>query len=584
MAGRIPEQFIDTLLARVDIVEVIGSRIQLKKTGANHSACCPFHNEKTPSFTVSQTKQFYHCFGCGVNGSAIRFLMEYDNLEFVEAIEELARFAGLDVPRESYGARKKEPPKDLYQIMETASKHFQNWLKKPSASEAVNYLKNRGLTGEVASDFGIGYVPDGWRNILDKFQDSQQSDLINCGLVIENENGKRYDRFRDRIMFPIRDRRGRVIAFGGRVISDGTPKYLNSPETPIFHKGSELYGLYETLQHNKKVNNILVVEGYMDVVALAQFNIRNAVATLGTATSSDHIERLFKVTPEIIFCFDGDNAGRKAAWKALEISLPKIKAGKQARFLFLPDGEDPDTLIRNHGQEYFLQQIDKAVPLSEFLLNNLSENMDLSSIDTCSRFIEKAKPYVKSIPPGTFRELLVEQLSKLTRHKLGRVEKLSKLIFADQNDQNGTVKGSTAEQQRSPMRSAIAFLIHKPDLHTKVTCPEEYAELDISGMNLFIDLINFIKDNPNTNTGAIIERWRNSEFSSSINKLAAWNHLLLDNEKIETEFDGIINIFNTQLYNKKLFYYEQKLRQDGLTTEEKIEFNKLLIGSNNSKR
>ena len=364
MAGNIPQQFIDDLLTRIDVVDVINQRVPLKKAGTEYKACCPFHDEKTPSFTVSQSKQFYHCFGCGAHGSAIRFLMEYDRLSFPDAIEELAASIGLEVPRED-GFTPRDNRKPVYEILEQAARFYAQQLRHhPKANRAIEYLKNRGLSGEIAKTFHLGFAPPGWDNLLKKFGNDEQSLglLRKAGLISEPE-GKRYDRFRDRIMFPIHDSRGRVVGFGGRVLDDGSPKYLNSPETPVFHKGSELYGLWEAKHANKSLPRVLVVEGYMDVIALAQYDIRNAVATLGTAATDQHLEKLFRTAPEVVFCFDGDRAGRDAAWKALNTALPILRDGRQARFLLLPEGEDPDTYVRRIGKDEFMNQVAKSEPL-----------------------------------------------------------------------------------------------------------------------------------------------------------------------------------------------------------------------------
>ncbi|VAW63259.1 DNA primase, partial [hydrothermal vent metagenome] len=350
MAGRIPRQFIDDLISRADVVDVVDSRVALKKRGKEHIACCPFHNEKSPSFKVNQNKQFYHCFGCGAHGTALDFIMEYERLDFIDAIEVLAAEYHLEVPREQGNfSPQADDKKPLYEVLQKAAISFAHELKKNT--RAIAYLKQRGLSGEIAKDFQMGYAPDSWDFTLKQFSASSEdrTACLKAGLSIEKNPDKHYDRFRDRIMFPIRDRRGRVIGFGGRILDKGEPKYLNSPETPVFHKGEELYGLYEARQAIKNLAQIVIVEGYMDVVALAQHGIRYAVATLGTATSGTQISKLFRIVPELVFCYDGDAAGRKAAWRALENSLPVLRDGVQARFLFLPDGEDPDTLVRQEG-------------------------------------------------------------------------------------------------------------------------------------------------------------------------------------------------------------------------------------------
>lgn len=422
MAGLIPQSFIDDLLNRTDIVDVVSSRIQLKRAGKNYSACCPFHKEKTPSFTVSPDKQFYYCFGCGAGGNALGFVMDHDQLEFPQAVEELAKRAGMDVPREESGrGHKPRQPVDspLYPLLEAAAEHYRQALKShPQRKYAVDYLKGRGLTGEIARDFGLGFAPPGWDNLLKQMGSDalQQKAMIDAGLLIENaDTGKRYDRFRDRIMFPIRDSRGRVIAFGGRVLGDDKPKYLNSPETPVFHKGQELYGLFEARKHNRDLDEIMVVEGYMDVIALAQQGLRNAVATLGTATSEEHLKRLFRIVPSVLFCFDGDAAGRNAAWRALESTLPSLQDGRRARFLFLPDGEDPDTLVRAEGTDAFRARINQhAQPLADYFFQQLCEEADPRSLEGKAHLVTLAAPLIDKIPGNNLRALMRQRLSELT--------------------------------------------------------------------------------------------------------------------------------------------------------------------------
>lgn len=424
MAGHIPRSFIDDLLARLDIVDIIDARVKLKKKGKNYGACCPFHNEKTPSFSVSQEKQFYHCFGCGAHGNAIDFMMEFERLEFVEAIEELASYLGLDVPREQRsggsGQFKSGPQasssekRSLYDLMGSIAQFYRNQLKQPSSKVAIEYLKDRGLSGEIVQKFGIGYVADEWDLVRKNFGQNKdnQDMLVTGGMLIENDKGNRYDRFRGRIMFPIRDRRGRVIGFGGRVLGEGTPKYLNSPETPIFHKGKELYGLYEVLQAHREPAQILVVEGYMDVVALAQYGVDYSVASLGTSTTGDHIQMLFRQTNTVVCCYDGDRAGKEAAWRALENALQFLKTGNTLKFLFLPDGEDPDSYVRKYGKAAFEQQIEQATPLSSYLFDNLIElhQINLGNNEGKSALRAYASALIDKIPDPYFQELLEKLL------------------------------------------------------------------------------------------------------------------------------------------------------------------------------
>ncbi len=419
MAGLIPQSFIDDLLDRIDIVDVVDARVKLKKTGKNYSACCPFHDEKTPSFTVSPDKQFYYCFGCGASGTALGFVLEHDRLNFPDAVEELAKMAGVEVPREARDdSPKHKERKSLYDLLDKTDQHFRQQLRhSPAKQHAINYLQLRGLSGEIARDFGVGYAPPGWDNLLKAIGLSEEDKhlLAEGGMLIERpEDGRRYDRFRNRIMFPIRDVRGRVIGFGGRVLGDDKPKYLNSPETPVFHKGKELYGLYEARQAYRQLPRLLVVEGYMDVVALAQFGIRYGVATLGTACGEDHLARAFKYTQEVVFCFDGDEAGRKAARRALENSLSSMTDGRQVKFLFLPDGEDPDTLIRQVGEEKFSRMIDMAVPLEDFLFDSVADGIDIQSMEGRARLSKRAAPLLHKLPAGVFRELMFANLAQRT--------------------------------------------------------------------------------------------------------------------------------------------------------------------------
>ncbi|MDG9885603.1 DNA primase [Pseudomonas sp. GD04058] len=434
MAGLIPQSFIDDLLNRTDIVDVVSSRVQLKKAGKNLTACCPFHKEKTPSFSVSPDKQFYYCFGCGAGGNALGFIMDHDNLDFPQAVEELAKAAGMEVPREESGrGHKPRQPTDspLYPLLTAAAEFYRQALKShPTRKAAVEYLKGRGLSGEIARDFGLGFAPPGWDNLFKHLgSDSlQQKAMIDAGLLIENaESGKRYDRFRDRVMFPIRDSRGRVIAFGGRVLGDDKPKYLNSPETPVFHKGQELYGLYEARKFNRNLDEIIVVEGYMDVIALAQQGLRNAVATLGTATSEEHLKRLFRVVPSVLFCFDGDQAGRNAAWRALEATLSSLQDGRKARFLFLPEGEDPDSLVRAEGTDAFRARINQhAQPLADYFFQQLTEEADPRSLEGKAHMATLAAPLIDKVPGANLRALMRNRLKEITGLDNQQVEQLAR--------------------------------------------------------------------------------------------------------------------------------------------------------------
>lgn len=421
MAGLIPQSFIDDMLDRLDIVDVVDSRVKLRKTGKNYSACCPFHDEKTPSFTVSPEKQFYYCFGCGASGNALGFVMDYERLSFPEAVESLARITGLEVPREvqTEAQEKREQEKrSIYTLLEKADSFYQQQLRHhPSKHLAVNYLKNRGLDGKTAKAYGVGFAPPGWDNLLKTLaaNDEDKHLLIEGGMLIHQEQEKKlYDRFRHRIMFPIRDTRGRVIGFGGRVLGDDKPKYLNSPETPVFHKGQELYGLFEARLAYRELPRLLVVEGYMDVVSLAQFGIRYGVATLGTACGPDHLDRAFKYTNEVVFCFDGDKAGRSAAQRALEASLDTMADGRTVKFLFLPEGEDPDTLVRQIGPDKFERMIELAVPFEDYLFDAVAEGLNIRTMEGRATFSKRAAPLLERLPKGVFRELMFESLATRT--------------------------------------------------------------------------------------------------------------------------------------------------------------------------
>ncbi|MDA8679359.1 DNA primase [Luminiphilus sp.] len=418
--ARLSQAFLDDLLDRLDIVEVIDRRVKLKKAGKNYTACCPFHDERTPSFSVNPDKQFYYCFGCGAGGNALGFVMDYERLDFREAVEGLAQTVGLEIPEDDPRTGQ-EPPKDqnkpLYEILEQSSKFYEHALRQhPERHKVVNYLKARGLTGEIARDFRVGFAPEGWDNLIRASGDhpSTQERLMNSGMLVKNDKGRIYDRFRERVMFPIQDQRGRIIAFGGRVLGDDKPKYLNSPETPVFQKSRELYGLWQARKHPRRLERIVVVEGYMDVIALAQHGIPYAVATLGTSTSETHLERLFRLVPEVVFCFDGDDAGRKAAFRGLEATLPAMQDGRQSKFLFLPEGEDPDTLVRAKGKAYLENLFDHADPLEEFLFKHLADGLDLESMDGRARFSKLAVPYLDRLPEGVFQTLMYHALAERT--------------------------------------------------------------------------------------------------------------------------------------------------------------------------
>ncbi|MBD9657553.1 MULTISPECIES: DNA primase [unclassified Pseudomonas] len=621
MAGLIPQSFIDDLLNRTDIVDVVSSRIQLKKTGKNYSACCPFHKEKTPSFTVSPDKQFYYCFGCGAGGNALGFVMDHDQTEFPQAVEELAKRAGMDVPREDNGrggGRPRQPTDSpLYALLKAAADYYRQALKShPQRRAAVEYLKGRGLSGEIARDFGLGFAPPGWDNLLKHLAgDSlQHKAMIDAGLLVENpDSGKRYDRFRDRVIFPIHDSRGRVIAFGGRVLGDDKPKYLNSPETPVFHKGQELYGLYEARKNNRNLDEIMVVEGYMDVIALAQQGLRNAVATLGTATSEEHLKRIFRLVPSVLFCFDGDQAGRNAAWRALEAALPNLQDGRRARFLFLPDGEDPDTLVRSEGTEAFQARIHQhAQPLADYFFQQLSEEADPRSLEGKAHLVTLAAPLIDKIPGNTLRALMRQRLTQITGldtsamgqasaaparqpaaaaqqgpdHHLPPFEAIPDSAYYDapqgyeehampaqpferparkpgksewkKDGGKWNKKGRddyhpprTAVSVESPHLSALRSLLHHPELAQKVEDVSNFAAEDDTYAQLLVALVGTLQKQPNLRSLQLIARWHGTEQGRLLKALAE-KEWLIDQDNLERQFfDTITTLAHSQSLKRR---------------------------------
>ncbi|EIA1340641.1 DNA primase [Vibrio parahaemolyticus] len=582
MAGHIPRSFIDDLLARLDIVDIIDARVKLKKKGKNYGACCPFHNEKTPSFSVSQEKQFYHCFGCGAHGNAIDFMMEFERLEFVEAIEELASYLGLDIPREQRsggGGQFKSGPqasssekRSLYDLMGSIAQFYRNQLKQPSSKVAIEYLKDRGLSGEIVQKFGIGYVADEWDLVRKNFGQNKdnQDMLVIGGMLIENDKGNRYDRFRGRIMFPIRDRRGRVIGFGGRVLGEGTPKYLNSPETPIFHKGKELYGLYEVLQAHREPAQILVVEGYMDVVALAQYGVDYSVASLGTSTTGDHIQMLFRQTNTVVCCYDGDRAGKEAAWRALENALQFLKTGNTLKFLFLPDGEDPDSYVRKYGKAAFEQQIEQATPLSSYLFDNLIElhQINLGNNEGKSALRAYASALIDKIPDPYFQELLEKLLDERTGFD-NRLRQPRKKISETRPQPHKEIK-------RTPMREVIALLIQNPSYAQMVPDLSSVRDLSIPGLSLFADVLDKCQAHPHINTGQLLEHWRNSQNEALLSRLASWDIPLDEDNQEEIFLDSLDKII-AQCVEKQIENLQAKARSVGLSAEEKRELLALML-------
>lgn len=537
MAGRIPQEFLDQVLGRVDLVEIVNARVPLRRAGREFMACCPFHAEKTPSFSVSPRKQFYHCFGCGAHGNAIGFLMAYERLEFPDAVEELARLAGLEMPQIRSG-ESGFAFRPLLDLVARADHFFRQQLREhPNRQRAVEYLRQRGLTGQIAGTFGIGYAPPGWDNLSRTLREAgaPAQDLIDAGLINRDQQGRLRDRFRDRIIFPIRDRRGRVIAFGGRALdSDTIPKYLNSPETPLFHKGSELYGLYEARAHNRHLQRLVVVEGYMDVVALAQHGISNTIATLGTATTAEHVERIFRTVNDLVFCFDGDRAGRAAAWRALEVTLPFLRDGRQVGFLFLPEGEDPDTLVRQEGQTAFERRLAQATPLADYLFAELRAQADPNTLAGRARLAELARPLLEKLPEGHFRDLMEERLRQEAQVVSTRLRPPPS-TSASPADRN-------LRLTRTPLRRAIALLLYRPELAQQATHDDLALQGgDEPGVKLLASVLAVLRANPELTTAALLERYRDTREGAILEQLAAWEPEVSEHEfRFEQEFSDIL--------------------------------------------
>lgn len=610
MAGKIPQQFIDELISRVDIVDIINARMTLRKAGRDYMACCPFHDEKTPSFSVSQQKQFYYCFGCGASGTAISFLMEYEHMDFVDAVHELASFANMEVP---VGKNETNQPRNdfkaLYSLLENVANFYKNALKShDNADKAIAYLKQRGLTGEVAAKFSIGFAPPGWESLVPYFmaqgidKNTLEKQLLQTGMLIKKDTGEKdarvYDRFRDRIMYPIHDSRGRVIGFGGRAIDQSTPKYLNSPETPIFQKGQELYGLHQVRKSHEKLERLIVVEGYMDVIGLSQYGINNAVATLGTATTKQHLERMFRHVTEVVFCFDGDRAGREAAGRAMDIAIPLMLDGRQARFMFLPEKEDPDSFVRQHGKAEFEARVVNAIPLSQFLFESLEKKADLRTIDGRSRFVELVRPSLMKVPGKVFRFMLIEQLAEKVHLKS---EKLTRLIeegtklsaepgslttgsltssaLTNKPRQRRTIQDTPNGKNPSLVRKAIRLLLENPALARQECDMQLLGKLDLPGADLLLQMIELLNKRPEFNSGNIIEHWRGTREGRALEKLLRM-HSEVPEVDLDTEYLHTLN----QLKNKAIKQEQQRQREliaskpySQLSAEEKLNYGKSLL-------
>lgn len=583
MSGRIPREFIDELLLRVDIVELIDSHVPLKKAGNSFKARCPFHTEKSPSFSVNRNKQFYHCFGCGAGGNAISFLMAFSHLDFVEAVEDLAGFAGIDVPRETINYHSiKRDYSALYSILEHVAIFYVEQLRHhPQSNKAIEYLKNRGLSGKIAKEFSLGYAPDDWDLLSSQFDPKL---LVDAGMVVTKDNGRRYDRFRGRLVFPIRDKRNRIVGFGGRVLDDSLPKYLNSPETAVFSKGKELYGLYELLEKQSKPKRIVIVEGYMDVLALSQLGLPYSVAALGTATSKAHLDLLFRFTTELVFCFDGDSAGQNAAWKGVQESFSCLKDGRQIRIMMLPQGQDPDSLIRSEGLTVFEQRISNAQVLSDYFIETISHDLNLSTIEGRARLITQAKPHIEKIPSGFFREMMVNRLKELSASPT--LDFLENRSMLNLENSSGAIQQNRAPDQAlttntktklSPARIVIALLLQNPHLFEIIEQLEfNWLDFYFPGQEVLLEIIGAIKKIKPGNAAILVEYFRGKDSEKIVNTLVNWDFFILENG-VEEEFSGALKRLLEQINEQKLANLLAKERQTGLNLNEKEQLRNLLV-------
>ena len=564
--AKLPESFIDNLLSRVDLVEIIGSRVPLKKQGKDYSARCPFHDERSPSFTVSPSKQFYYCFGCGAKGTAISFLMNYDRLTFMDAVEDLAKRAGVEIPKDARQQADADDGRELYAALDASSQFFQKQLT--ASDKAKSYLSRRGVDAKSIAQFAIGYAPEGFNGLMDALgtDDRRKGLLEKTGMLSKSDNGRMYDKFRGRIMFPIFDRRGRVIAFGGRVLEkDDGPKYLNSPETPLFHKGRELYGLWQVKQAHSKIPRLIVVEGYMDVVSLFQHGIQEAVATLGTATTPDHAELLFRNSADVVFCFDGDKAGRAAAWKAVESIIPRMRDGRQAFFLFLPEGEDPDTIVKTEGANGFDTRIQGAMTLSDYFFDELGKNTNLLTLEGKARLAEKVKPYLDKIPDGSFRDLMRDRLLGLT----GVTQALPAAAKAP------NAQAASISPKRSLIRAIITLLLQNPKLGVGLTAPLGFELLNQPGVSLLLELLAVIQSRPEITSASLLEAFEQHADATALQKLALLD-LPGDENSLRQEFSDALAQLQKQYRQQRLGELRQQMAQHGLSEQETGELRELL--------
>jgi DNA primase len=581
----IPHSFIEDLLARVDVVDVVDGYVPLKRSGSNFSARCPFHNEKTPSFTVSQAKQFYHCFGCGAHGTAISFLMEYQGMGFIDAVKDLAARVGMTVPEiatpnDNVG----KPDENLIGVVAQAADYYKQQLKQ--SGKAIEYLKGRGLSGEIAARYGLGYAPDNWQALEGPFADyAQSTTLAKAGLVIDGNEGRRYDRFRDRVMFPIQNQRGAIIGFGGRVIGDGEPKYLNSPETPLFEKGRELYGLVQARAGIRRSGVVLVVEGYMDVVALAQAGVDYAVATLGTATTAWQVQKLLKQADRVVFCFDGDTAGQRAAWRALENSLAQLADGRQTGFLFLPEGEDPDSFVRTHGKEAFESLLAKAEPMSEYMLRELTSRVNMRSAEGRAKFLQDAKPMLAQIKAPMLSLVLRKQIAGLGDVSQEELESR----YGIKSVSRPRVPQRKSAEKPSLLRHLAEMLLVSPALAQLADIERfrEFSEIALpefpqEEVDLVAQLLEIAADSPNVQ--AVVERFRGNPLESMVGRFQASGLLAregeaFDEDALKADFLGAWNWIEQRLGKARIDALLEKSRKGQLSEEDKALYRRLISNS-----
>jgi DNA primase len=583
VTGRIPDSFLDELVSRSDIVDVISARVPLKKAGREYKACCPFHNEKSPSFSVSAEKQFYHCFGCGAHGTVIGFLMQYEKMEFLDAVADLAQRAGLELPREAQ-AQKDPGSADLHELMLRAARFFeQNLADNPRAQ---TYVQRRGIDANISARFSLGYAPDAWDSLLRRFgaQEEEKRRLLQVGLVLERSGertGGYYDRFRDRLMFPIRDSRGRVIGFGGRVIDQGEPKYMNSPETPLFHKGRELYGLYEARQARADFKRLVVVEGYMDVVRLHQAGITYAVATLGTATTQEHLNKIFRQTHEVVFCFDGDRAGRQAAWRALENALPLAQDGRELKFMFLPDGHDPDTLVAAEGADAFENRMKEALPLSEYLVQQLIADVDLDHVDGRAKLKALAGPLFARMPEGIYREMLADRLAARVSMP---ANKLKEFFSSGEPKRSANApelgirrRGRMSVGRGNLLTQAITLVLHHPAAAGSIADPDLLSSIDKPGVSVLKELLEQAATASSPSTAMLLERWRERPEHERLTELAMQDPLVADSGAAAKELKmAVEKLLQEYGPGRRMDELLKKAEELGLNYDEKAELSSLL--------